>query len=148
MAKVTSFLARILTLVLFAFSWTRVAVGRILPFSHSAEHPPTAKVFALTEAEWSELRAGRDVASQEKSEPKGADTQQDKSKNDSEAKDSSKPEDKKDQAKGANCDKAAPKTGEDKGSPSGEDKTKDAPKPGECEQGPGGGDGDMGGTGG
>lgn len=147
MAKVTSVLARILTLVLFAFSWTRVAVSRILPVSPPAEQPPAAKVFALTEAEWSELRAGRDVAGQEKSGPKSADTQQDRSKGGNEPKDSSKTEDKKDQAKGANCDKAAPKSGEEKGSPSGEEK-KDTPKPGECEQGPGGGDGDMGGGGG
>lgn len=147
MAKVTNFLARILTLVLFALSWTRVAVSRILPFSQSAE-PSTEKVFALTEAEWSELRAGGDVAGQEKSEPKSADTQQDKSKGDNEAKDSSKSEPTKDQAKKADCDKAAPKAGEEKGSPSAEDKKKDAAKPGECEQGPGGGDGDMGGGGG
>ncbi len=136
MAKVVSFLSRILALVLFALSWTRVAVGRILPFFNPPQEPRSAKVFALTDAEWNELRAGRDVAGQEKSEPKSADAQQDKSEN------------KNDQAKSRDCDKAAPKEAEDKGSQSGEDKKKDGPKPGECQQGPGGGDGDMGGGGG
>lgn len=148
MARVKNLLSRVLTFVLFALSWTRVAVGRILPFFNPPQEPRSAKVFALTDAEWNELRAGRDVASQEKSEPKGADAQQDKSKDGNEAKDLSKTEDKNDQAKSGDCDKAAPKEAEDKGSQSGEDKKKDGPKPGECQQGPGGGDGDMGGGGG
>ncbi|HVP43624.1 MAG TPA: hypothetical protein VMS96_09325 [Terriglobales bacterium] len=140
MRKVKGFLSRILTLVLFALSWTRVAVGRILPVFSPSPEPRSAKVFALTEAEWSALRADNSAATQEKS----ADQQQDKSNGAGRDKDSSKGEDKKDQAKSPDCEKAAPKTGDEQKST--EDKKKDAAKP--CEQGPGGGDGDMGGTGG
>lgn len=140
MARLTSLLSRILAFVLFALSWTRVAVARILPILGPAQEHRSVKVFALTEADWSALRAGSPVAAQEKS----ADNQQEKSKDAEQAKDSSKSEGKQDPAKSADCDQASNKDEENKGA---EGKQPEAPKPADC-QGPGGGDGDMGGTGG
>jgi hypothetical protein len=98
-----------------------------------------AKVFALTEAAWLELRAGVS-ANQDKGGSKSGDEKKEPSKG---------REDDKERSKNGDCDKDGSKSADDnKGaSPSGEDKKRDASKSGDCD-GPGGGDGDVGGTGG
>lgn len=157
MAKVTSLINRVLTLVLVMLSWTRVAVGRLIPWYQPIQKPDSVKVFALSDAAWLELRAGRDITNQDKGEPKSTGGQQDQSKSGDSAK-SKDAEDKKgdegqkdqkDPSKTADCQDDKPKSGDDKKGPSPDagDNKKDAAKPGPCE-GPGGGDGDMGGTGG
>ena len=154
MAKVTIFLHRVLTLVLFLFSWTRVAVGRLIPWYQPIHKPGSVKVFALSDAAWLELRAGGDLTNQDNGESKTTDGQQDRSKSGDTAKskdsdDKKSGEEKKDQSQRADCQDAKSKTGDDKENPSpnADDQKKDAAKPDEC-KGPGGGDGDMGGGGG
>ena len=127
MSKLTTLLNRVFVSVVFLLSGTRLAVARILPLSQSGQKPPSAKVFALTEAAWLELGAGGDGA------------QQDTKSSEEKKKEPPKNSDQgKEQKKGEGCDKG--------GSKSGDEKMGDASKSGEC--GPGGGDGDMGGTGG
>jgi hypothetical protein len=156
MAKLTTLFNRILMLVVFLLSCTRGAVTRIFPSYQPVQKAPTAKVFALAEAAWLELRTGADVVNQDRGESQGADGQRSKRSEEErsrpgddakgEAKDS---EDKQEPSKSADSDGA--KRGEDKkdASPSGDEKKKDATKPDQSkDEGPGGGDGDMGGTGG
>ena len=137
MSKLTTLLNRIFVSVVFLLTGTRLGVARILPAPESNPEPPSAKVFALTEAAWLELRAGSDGAQQDtksseekkKEPPKSEEKKKEPPKSGDQS---------KEQSKGEGCDKG--------GSKSGEEKKGDASKSGEC--GPGGGDGDMGGTGG
>ena len=134
MSKLITLFSRVSVFVVFLVSCTRVALTRMFPPPQPTPNPPSAKVFALTDAAWGELRAGREVAFQEK-------------KSEDEQKGPSKSEDKKEPSKKADCGKA--KTGDDKkGTQAGDDKKTDSAKSGDCDKGPGGGDGDMGGTGG
>ncbi len=127
MSKLTTLFNRIFVSVVFLLTGTRVAVARILPLPQSSQKPPSARVFALTEAAWLELRAGGDGAQQDTK------SSEEKKKEPPKSSDQSK-----EQSKGEGCDKG--------GSKSGDDKKGDASKSDEC--GPGGGDGDTGGTGG
>jgi hypothetical protein len=130
MSQANKLFNSIFVFVIFLVSCTRGALARIWPAS-SPPKPPTEKVFALTEAEWQELRAGA-VAVQENGESKKGE----------EKKESPPPktdEEKKEPPKCADSDQSRSEGGEDKST---------APKSGEGEQGPGGGDGDMGGSGG
>jgi len=138
MAKLDKLLTRVCVFVLFLLTGTRLAIARILPWS--SQKPPSAKVFALSDAAWAELRAADDPARQDKSESKNAEDQKAPSKND----------DAKDKSKTADCNKGNAKNSEQKKgtAPSGEEKKEDSSKRGECDSGPGGGDGDTGGTGG
>lgn len=147
MSRVTSFFNRVLALVLLLSSGARLAVARILPFSQATEEPAAAKVFALTEAAWQELRAGGAVSAQQKDESNNAQPKQESSK---EAKENNQPTKdagtEKDPSKNPECQEPAAKPGDDSKTSQAEEKAKDGAKP-ECES-PGGGDGDMGGTGG
>ncbi|MGZ4831726.1 MAG: hypothetical protein ACXVZQ_02305 [Terriglobales bacterium] len=134
MSKVKTLFSRVSVLVIFLVSCTRVALTRMFPPPQPAAAPPSAKVFALTDAAWAELRAGHEIAVQDK-------------KSGDEQKGPSKSEDKKEPSKRADCDKG--KSGDDqKSTQPGDDKKTDSAKSGECDEGPGAGDGDMGGTGG
>ncbi|MGZ4817418.1 MAG: hypothetical protein ACXVZJ_02265 [Terriglobales bacterium] len=143
MSKVKTLFSRVSVLVIFLVSCTRVALTRMFPPPQPAADPPSAKVFALTDAAWAELRAGHEVAVQDK-------------KSGDEQKGPSKSEDKKEPSKRADCDKGksgddqkSTQPGDDKKSRQpGDDKKTDSAKSGECDEGPGAGDGDMGGTGG
>jgi len=150
MSKLTTLFNRVLVFVVFVLTGARLAVARIFPAPQSSQQPPTAKVFALTEAAWSQLRAGTDVASQDKGETKSGDDQKAGSKGDENNKGPSKSTDeKKEPSKSAECDKAGSKRA-DKNicvTPSDYEK-KEGSKSSECQEGPGGGDGDTGGTGG
>ncbi len=136
MSKANRLFNSIVAFVVFLFSSTRVAIARIW---HAPQQPPTAKVFALTEAAWLELRSGA-AAAQASGESKSGGDQKEQPK---------ASEEKKEAPKNGGEQKEPPKTADsDKGrSEGGEDKSS-APKSGEGEQGPGGGDGDMGGSGG
>ncbi len=128
MSKANKLFNSIFVFVIFLVSCTRGALARIWPASSP---PPTEKVFALTEAEWQELRAGA-VAVQENGESKKGE----------EKKESPPPQtdnEKNEPPKSADSDKSRSEGDEEKGT---------APKSDEGEQGPGGGDGDMGGSGG
>jgi len=146
MSKLRTLFNRVLVFVLFVLTGVRVAVARILPASQSSRKPPSAKVFALTEVAWLELRVGGDGANQgtksddDKKKPsKSSDDKKEPSKSGDDKKEPSKSrDDSKEQSKSSDCDKG--------GSKSGDDQKGDASKSGEC--GPGGGDGDTGGTGG
>ncbi len=144
MSKLTTLLNRVFVSVVFLLTGTRLAVARILPAPQSSQQPPSAKVFALTEAAWLELRAGGDGANQDtksgddKEPSKSSDDKKERSKSGDDKKEPPKSsDDSKEQSKGGDCDKGGSKSGDDK---------KDASKSGDC--GPGGGDGDTGGSGG
>lgn len=146
MTKLEKLFNRFLVFVVFLSTGARLAVARIFPASPLSQKPPSAKVFALTEAAWLELRAASDGVNQEKN---SVDDQKEGPKSREGNKDSSKKSDAgKEQSKSKDCDKDGSKSrGENKGaSPSGDDKKGDASKSGEC--GPGGGDGNTGGSGG
>ncbi len=136
MSKANRLFNSIVAFVVFLFSCTRVAIARIW---HAPQKPPTAKVFALTEAAWLELRSGG-AAAQAADESKSRDHQKEQPKSSEDKKEAPKSgDDKKQPPKSADSDKGRSEGGEDKSG---------APKAGEGEQGPGGGDGDMGGSGG
>jgi hypothetical protein len=146
MSKLEKLFNRGFMFLVFLVTGTRLAVGRILPTPQPGPKPSSAKVFALTEAAWLELRAGGDGANQD---TKSSEDKKEHSKSGDDKKEPSKStEGSKEQSKGSDCDKGGSKGRDDnKGaSPSGDDKNKDASKSGEC--GPGGGDGDTGGSGG
>jgi len=137
MSKLTTLLQRVFVSVVFLLTGTRLGVARILPAPQSSQEPRSAKVFALTEAAWMELRAAGDGGNQDtKSEDEN---KKERSKSGDDKKEPPKSSDEsKEQSKGRDCDKG--------GSKSGEDKKGDASKSDEC--GPGGGDGATGGSGG
>lgn len=135
MSKIKTGFNTLFAFLLFLFGFAKGVVGRVFPASGGK---PVAKVFALSDAAWADLRATDTAAGQQQagkgSDQKGADQKKDESKGN----DSSKSTDKKDQAKG-NCEKTDEKKG---------DESKTAP-PSDCkDKGTGGGDGDLGGTGG
>ena len=138
MSKLTTLLNRVFVSVVFLLSGTRLAVARILPLSQSGQKPPSAKVFALTEAAWLELGAGGDGAQQDTKSSEEKKKEPPKSSEEKKKEPPKSSDQGKEQKKGEGCDKG--------GSKSGDEKKGDASKSGEC--GPGGGDGDMGGTGG
>ena len=137
MSKITTLLNKILVFVVFLPTCTRLAVARI--FSHPDAEPPSARVFALSETAWLELRAVADGQNQDQRGPKAGDNKADSKAKDKDKEGSKTGEEKKPDTK-AKCDKGAPNSDAEK---------KTVPPSGECtDEGPGGGDGDMGGGGG
>ncbi|HVP50919.1 MAG TPA: hypothetical protein VMT05_02345 [Terriglobales bacterium] len=134
----TTLLNRAFVSVVFLLTGTRLGVARILPAPQSSPEPQSAKVFALTEAAWLELRAGGDGAQQDTKSSEEKKKEPPKSSEEKKKEPPKSGDQSKEQSKGEGCDKG--------GSKSGDEKKGDASKSGEC--GPGGGDGDMGGSGG
>ena len=138
MSKLTTLLNRVFVSVVFLLTGTRLGAARILPPPQSSQEPPSAKVFALTEAAWLELRAGGDGAQQDTKNTEEKKKEPPKSSEEKKKEPPKSSDQSKEQSKGEGCDQG--------GSKSGDEKKGDASKSDEC--GPGGGDGDTGGTGG
>lgn len=137
MAKLRKLSSRLVVFVIFVLSLTRVMVARILPWTaHAPERPSATKVFALSEAEWLQLRAIDEKNSPQQSEEKKSTPQSPDAKDEQAKSDEKKMQKPECKPKSEGQNTPAPSDDKDKS-------TKPA-----CEEGPGGGDGDMGGTGG
>lgn len=146
MAKLKKLSSRLVVFVILVLSFTRVMVARIIPWVQSPDKAPAMKIFALTDAQWLELRAVDDKNSSQQTAEKKTPPP------DTDVKDEqAKPEEKKPKKsdeKNTQKPECKPKI-DAKNSPQPADKDTGATTEPPCDEAsPGGGDGDMGGTGG